>query len=354
MRRRLSPRRSAFTLIELLVVIAIIAILIGLLLPAVQKVREAAARMKCQNNLKQLGIALHSYNDANDGNLPVGELNDDNNCWGWGTAILPYIEQAPILTALKNDTTYGNTTDATPVPAGFYLGEPTGGPNKWAGINNYNVDNNPGCRSNITRGNGAAGAKLSVFACPSDGWPATTSAGFGKSNYLANMGSDTTGGVWASWSSPIGSKEDGVLLFSNNNNTTWPVKLVAITDGTSNTVGIGEVTGNKLSTMYSIGATNTFPIWAGGNPNNAGQGRCHNYFRVMDVNYPLNSQSTATSGDGGGNNPLVMDRCFSSNHSGGGNFLMCDGSVRFVNNNVAGANYRAAGTRNGQEALGLN
>jgi prepilin-type N-terminal cleavage/methylation domain-containing protein/prepilin-type processing-associated H-X9-DG protein len=281
------PRRRGFTLIELLVVIAIIAILIGLLLPAVQKVREAAARMKCQNNFKQLGIALQSYHDAY-GKFPVGEFNDDNHNWGWGTAVLPYIEQTSIYNLLQKSVvspSINNSSGAT----GFMIFIPGGGSNA-----------------------GAAPAMMTA--------------------------------------SPTGTNNADQ---ANNNGFTYAYSMAAVTDGTSNTVILGEAAATKLSSnnFYGIGSTAHFPIWAGGNPQQSGQGHQHNYFRVMDINYPLNSQNTAADSGGGA---AVMDRCFNSNHTNGANFLMCDGSVKFVSSSINPAAYQSSGTRNGGETLSIN
>src|SRR5262245_50080100 len=197
---RTAGRRDAFTLIELLVVIAIIAVLIGLLLPAVQKVREAASRASCQNNLKQIGLACHGYHDSHDG-LPPGYLatgpysdgaTDTAPGWGWAAFLLPHLE---------NDNLYGQLNLAQP------------------------VQNSPAIQTVVK-----------MYLCPSD-TPAAGAFAVGDAtgatltlaapcSYAASCGPDASDVA----------DPTGLGVFYRNSRT----RLVSITDGTSQTVMIGD------------------------------------------------------------------------------------------------------------------
>jgi prepilin-type N-terminal cleavage/methylation domain-containing protein/prepilin-type processing-associated H-X9-DG protein len=285
-----SSRRSGFTLIELLVVIAIIAILIGLLLPAVQKVREAAARVQCMNNLKQLSTALQDYHNVYKRFPPAYKASppplfgNPQPGWGWGSFILPFIEQDPLYKVLQVDTAKfgGGANPALPTPD-----EQT---------------------------------KLAVFRCPSDNGPDLNPIrrNFAMSNYRATMGtiskSDPHYGLFyenldfGKYPVGIGTTGRGGVMFENSK-----IKITDIKDGTSNTVIIGEckydVASKKWAAqVYGMHGYDTDPDK--GTPS----------IFISDVMWWLDEDSADINGS--------APQAFSSWHPGGAFMAFCDGSVR--------------------------
>jgi prepilin-type N-terminal cleavage/methylation domain-containing protein len=299
-------RPFGFTLIELLVVIAIIAILIALLLPAVQQAREAARRTQCRNNLKQLGLAFHNYHDTH--NIlpystpwwgPTGTMGT-NRGWAWSSLILPYIDQAPAYNQI-------NFNDYVPTPAMQAA-----------------VLKNP----------------IPLATCPSDVAPTVRPYGVSTqpwyvpavaaSSYVTcagpfNVGDPGPGNGTALTAAQQNARNAAKGLF---NYEFLSVRFRDVTDGMSNTIMMGEIQYREALTPQLAGGMRDwngiwYGSWFAGGPNPNGN-NVLSFQRALEraVNVPL------TGGDG------PQRQGFHSFHEGGVHFLMADGAVRFVSENI--------------------
>jgi len=338
--------RLGFTLVELLVVIAIIGILVGLLLPAVQAAREAARRMQCSNNLKQIGLAVHNYMSASQESLPIGSWHGVHGTWL--VELLPYIEQSAMFSLYVNSG--GVQTFRT------------------GGIRYGDVINQV-----VTK------KQMPAYSCPSDQVTASPNINGGVTfhNYVANYGNTTRGRL-----TPYGVNSTGAaniyggapfIEYINANTGNWAnyyswihtdlnklkfkSKLAEISDGTSNTLLFSECLqgqGGDLSGFAWWGGGAHFETYLSPNTSQPDvvEQSCATGTARIPTNPPCIVRAAATGNIVGPNN--AETHAARSRHTGGVQCTMADGSVRFISNSVALDIWRASGSSAGGEVVALD
>ncbi|WP_422931938.1 DUF1559 domain-containing protein [Singulisphaera sp. PoT] len=316
MRRiRLSTGLRGFTLIELLVVVAIIGLLIALILPAVQSAREMARRANCQNNLKQIGLALHGYHDVH-GQFPSGlslekpAVGFVGPGWAWGERLLGGLEQGALYNAVNQMLSYVNSANETVI-----------------------------------------GTRLTAFLCPSSGGDGPVSSGYivqpiagledlAPGQYVASAGEMAVKG-----GSEQAAQGDGVFYLNSR------VSARDLRDGTSTTLMIGERSRNVADATWVGVADPVFILCT-----KAGwpvESCASAMFMVLGRTGPKSDILLGAVPAGNmPNSPGAGADGFWSMHPGGCNFLFCDGSVRFIKSHIAPMTFSALATRAGGEVVG--
>jgi prepilin-type N-terminal cleavage/methylation domain-containing protein/prepilin-type processing-associated H-X9-DG protein len=310
-------RIRGFTLVELLVVIAIIGVLVALLLPAVQSAREAARRMRCQNNLKQIGLACHSLHDVTN-EMPKAITAETG--MSWHVYILPYIEQQALFSQF--DTTTVNYSHG-----GLKRNDPHG----LQIIPAYQCTSCPLKRQPMNAPNHTNG--------PSDLIPANTGTPAAIPHYYGVNGPRGTNyPVGTATHEGVPAATSGVFQRDSK------VRMAMITDGTSNTLMVAEM--SWLAPVYGT----RYRTWVRGGEEYTGvvAGKPAFYVSGRNITNPINAIQRSN---------LIApynDMPFGSMHSGGMNGCFGDGSVRFLNQNISMATYRSVGSRDQGESESLN